>query len=309
MKTLRLTILGALAAGATLLMSGVVVADTTPQNVLSGRSSVYKNLDPGSLEDPTSGKAIQAIANGNLAPTEIWGRLEAGEKTECYGCVPIVADLLYNSTARNREIAAWWLRRRIFGVFGPGEVYEKTLNTLADQSQPEKKRAYAADALGEFLAAPGSPALAVALTKDPSPLVRKSAAHALWRMNSQGPNGELAAGIADTDENVRLMSLYAATRVNVFTGVSAVVERISDPSPKVRKRAAEALGTLRATDAVAGLIALTSPDTETDATVRAAAVASLGKIADPGAKDAVNAAMKDPNQFVRDAASIASRSL
>ncbi len=34
-------------------------------------------------------------------------------------------------TAQTREIAAWWLRRRIFGVFGPGQVYQQTINTLA----------------------------------------------------------------------------------------------------------------------------------------------------------------------------------
>lgn len=309
MKTLRLTVLSALAAGATLLTAGVVVADSSPQNVLNGRSSVYKSLDPGSLEDPTPSDAINAIGNGNLAPIEIWGRLEAGEKVECLECIPVVSQLLYDSHARNREIGAWWLRRRIFGVFGPGEVYETTLNTLADQSQPDEKRAYAAEALGEFLAAPGIPALATALTKDPSAMVRKAAAHGLWRINSQGPNGELATAIGDSDESVRLEALYAATRVNVFTGIDAVVQRISDSSPKVRKRAAEALGTLRAKDAVVGLIALTAPNTEADPAVRAAAVASLGRIADPAAKDAVNNAMSDPDQFVRDAAAIASRRL
>jgi HEAT repeat protein len=308
MKSIRTT-LSALAFGATLLAAGAVIADSNPQDVLAGRSKVYENLDPGSLENPTSSEGILEVGSGQLAPTEIYARLEHGEKVECVECVPAVAKLLYNSNARNREISAWWLRRRIFGVFGPGEVYETTLKTLADLGQSETKRAYAAEALGEFLAAPGVPALAAAVTKDPSPMVRKAAVHGLWRINSQGPNGELAIAIGDSDEDVRMEALYAATRVNVFTGVSAVVQRIDDPAPRVRQRAAEVLGTLRAKDAVVGLVALTNPKTESDAGVRAAAVSSLGKIADPAAKEAVSAALDDPNPFVRDAANVALRRL
>ena len=308
MKTIRTT-LGALLAGATLLVTGAVIADSAPANALGGRSQVYKNLDPLSLENTTSPAAIREVGNGNIAPTEIWSRLEKGERVECLDCIPIVSKLIYNSHPRTREISAWWLRRRILGVFGPGQVYEQTLKTVTDQSGSENKRSYAVEALGEFLASPGVPVIAQAAVSDPSPKVRKSAAFALWRINNQGPNGELAKAIGDQDEGVRLQALFAATRVNVFTGTDAVVKRISDESPLVRKRAAEALGTLRAKDAVAGLIALTSPSTETDANVRAAAVSSLGKIADAAAKDAVKAAESDPNQFVRDAAAIALRRL
>ncbi len=84
---------------------------------------------------------------------------------------------------------------------------------------------------------------------------------------------------------------------------------MGDSSPLVRKRAAEVLGTFRAKDAVVSLIAITDPATEPDPAVRAAAVSALGKIADPAAKDAVKAALNDPNGFVRDAATFASRRL
>lgn len=309
MNTIRRTTLSALVAGAALLVTGVVIADSAPKNVLSGRSKVYENLDPVSLEDTTTAEAIKETGAGNLAPIEIWARLEHGERVECLDCIPSVSNLLYHSESRNREIAAWWLRRRIFGVFGPGEVYEQTLKAAGDAGASENKRAYAIEALGEFLAAPGIPVIAKAATSDPSAKVRKSAAYALYRINSQGPNGELAAVIADKDEEVRLQALFATTKINVFTGASAVVKRISDESPRVRKRAAEVLGTIKAKDAVAGLIALTSPANESDPAVRAAAVSSLGKIGDPAAKDAVAAAASDPHQFVRDAAAIASRQL
>ena len=84
---------------------------------------------------------------------------------------------------------------------------------------------------------------------------------------------------------------------------------VSDPSALVRRRAAETLGVMKAADAVAGLIALTSPDEESDASVRAAAVWALGQIGDPEARDAILDARKDDDPSVRSAAAISSRLL
>lgn len=300
---------GLLAAGAISLVSSAGVADAEPQNTLGGRAKVYQQLDPNSLEEVSTPEQIKGVGAPNLAPTEIWRRLEHGERTECLDCIPVVSKLIYADHRKTREIAAWWLRRRIFGVFGPGQVYQQTLETLKDPSQPENKRAYAAEAIGEFLTHSGLDEVSTALVSDPSPKVRKSAAYALWRLNSAGPNNELAQAIGDSDVEVRMQALYTATRVHSFTDIAAVTERISDESPRVRKRAAEALGAMRAKDAVVGLIALTSADSESDPLVRASAVHALGQIADPAAKPAVTEALNDPNQFVKDAAKIALRRL
>ena len=142
----------------TLLMASGASADV-PNNVTSGRAEVYKQLDPGSLEQISTRDEVSALGAPNVAPTRIWKVLEHGEKLECLACVPVISKLLYNSNAKTREISAWWLRRRIFGVFGPGQVYEQTLNTLADSSETESHRVYAANALGEFLYGGGVPAL------------------------------------------------------------------------------------------------------------------------------------------------------
>src|SRR5690606_4677503 len=130
-------------------------------------------------------------------------------------------------------------------------------------------------------------------------------ARALTRLNHQGPNGELAAALSDSDTNVRLAALEGALRIHVFTGVDSIVKLIDDPSYEVRRRAARTLGAMRASDAVVGLILLTSPDSEPEASGRAAAVAALGRIADASSRDAVSAALDDPDQYVRDAARIA----
>jgi hypothetical protein len=313
MTTFRQLFIGTLSAGAALLVSPLgAAADNHDPGVHAGRATVYKNLPSESLERITGSerirKAAQGIQRGNTAPTEIWRALEHGERVECMSCIPYVAELLWDTHPKTREISAWWLRRRIFGVFGPGQVYSQVVDTLRTD-QNENQRAYAAEALGEFLSGSGVKFVSAAIRTDSSAKVRKSATLALMRLNSQGQNGEIALAIEDADEDVRMAGLFASVRVNVFNGYSAVVSRISDPSARVRKRAAENLGVMRAADAVVPLVAITSPAAEPDATVRAAAVAALGKIADPGGKTAVQAATSDPNQFVRDAAIIALRRL
>ena len=286
------------------LTTSLVLAEDQARNVHDGRASVYRHLHPDSLEDLSTPASIKAVTMGNVSPTRIWKVLEHGERVECLDCIPAVKGLLWDNNAKTREIAAWWLRRRIFGVFGPGEVYSQVVATL-HESDDERQRAFAADALGEFLVHAGVKHVAQALVEDASPKVRLSAARALTRLNHQGPNGELAAALSDSDKDVRLAALEGALRIHVFTGVDRVVTLIDDPSPEVRRRAARTLGAMRASDAVVGLILLTSADNEPVASVRAAAVAALGRIADASSKAAVTAALDDSDQYVRDAARIA----
>ncbi len=293
--------------GALLLASGASAAEP---NVYSGRAEVYKQLDPGSLEAVSTPEQIMKFKRANsVAPTHIWKVLEHGEKLECLACVPVVAGLLYNSNPKTREIGAWWLRRRIFGVFGPGQVYEQTVNTLGNASETEAHRVYAANALGEFLAGSGVKPLSKAAIGDESALVRKAAVAGLERLNSSGANGELALALGDSDADVRLAALHATTRINSFTDVGAVVALISDSSRLVRRRAAETLGVMKAADAVAGLLALASADQESDTAVRAAAIWALGQIGDPAARDVILAGQQDSNASVRSAANVSSRLL
>lgn len=280
------------------------------RRVHAGRALAYRQLDSASLEHLTTPERIFAVAEGGFAPTEIWRALEHGEKVECLRCIPGVSRLLFASDGRTREISAWWLRRRVLGVFGPGQVYERMVQTLGSADEPEHRRAYAAEALGEFLLSAGVPHVSRAVSEDSSPLVRRSAVRALQRLNSAGAQGELALAIGDEDEGVRLAAIEASTRVNVFSGVDALATRIDDPSSSVRVAAIEALGALRARDAVVALITRLSPSSEGAASVRAAAAAALGEIGDRQARDALStAASDDPDRFVRDAARIALRRL
>lgn len=281
-------------------------AQVDEARVYAGRATGYRNLDQPSLEAVSTPERIVAVTRSNVAPMEVWRALEHAEKVECLSCIPHVAKLLYNDNPRTREISAWWLRRRIFGVFGPGEVYSQTVDTLNDPTQSETRRVAAVEALGEFLTRAGVRHVAQAAITDSSAKVRLSAVNALKRLNSEGPAGELAAAMSDADEQVRLAAIAAAAKINRFTGVASVTERLADGSSSVRVKAAQALGQLKARDAVSGLVALTDPDTEDNAEVRAAAVAALGRIGDSAGRSAVSQAESgDPDRFVRNAARIA----
>ena len=293
----------------TLLLAAGASAETPVRNVTRGRAEVYKQLSPESLESVSTPLEISKLAAPNIAPTTVWKVLEHGEKLECLACVPVVSKLLYNSNAKTREISAWWLRRRIFGVFGPGQVYEQTLNTLGNASESESHRIYAANALGEFLYQGGEAALSKAAVGDASSAVRKAAVAGLERLNSSGVQGELAQALADSEADVKLAALHAATHINAFTDVSAVVGLISDSSPLVRRRAAETLGVFKAADAVAGLIELAKPEQESDTAVRAAAIWALGQIGDPAATDVILDAQKDGDTSIRSAANVSARLL
>ncbi|MGC4094292.1 MAG: HEAT repeat domain-containing protein [Polyangiaceae bacterium] len=285
-------------------------AATEGQNTLGGRAKVYESLDEGSLEKVTSTTALsKALRTQNIAPTRIWKLLEHGEKIECLDCVPRVARLLYDSNAKTREISAWWLRRRIFGVFGKGEVYSQVLGVLANSSESSKRRAQAANAIGEFLSPSGVNAVSVAAVSDADAPVRVAAVKALERLNSEGSGLALGKALSDSDEDVRLAALHAATSVNVFSSVNLVIERFGDSSALVRRRAAESVGAMRLADAVVGLVALSAEGKEPSADVRAAAVWAFGQIADPAAKPAVQAALSDSSTLVQNAAKISLRRL
>jgi HEAT repeat protein len=302
--------LGLVAVSSSSLADGAADANRSTH---AGRAAVYRNLQTSSLETVSSTEVIRSMFDRDgrpiVAPTRIWKVLEHGEKVECLSCISLVSGLLYDAQPKTREIAAWWLRRRIFGVFGPGEVYSRVIDTLGDETKSEQMRARAADAVGEFLSAAGAKHLSRAIREDQSVVVREAAVKALMRMNHQGTDSALSVAMGDEAEPVRLAAVRAATRVHSFRDLAALSERIGDSSAGVRREAAAALGIMRARDAVDGLIALASPEHESDPAVRMSAIWSLGQLGDPSAADVVQAALSDPDRFVRDAARAAGRRL
>jgi HEAT repeat protein len=279
--------------------------EVTPNSGAHGFASVYGNVPADQAEFlSTPDEMKSAAASG--APTLVWEALEHGEKVECLDCIAPVARLLYDSNAKNREIAAWWLRRRIFGVFGPGEVYEQTINAVHSDPDPVR-RSFAAYALGEFFFAPGIDACAQALATDSDPGVRSAAASALGRLNDDGA-GALGHALSDSDSGVRLAALGAAVRINSFSGLANVAGLTTDSTVEVRRRAIEVLDSLGAKDAIAPVAAAAQNDA--DARVRAEACHALGTFGDASAIGVLTNLMNsDPDTFVRDQAQIALRRL
>jgi HEAT repeat protein len=249
---------------------------------------------------------ISVVTSG--APMQVWEALEHGERIECMACISVVAPLMYSENAQNREIAAWWLRRRMVGVFGPGEVYEQTLKTLAGDSNPTN-RAYAASAIGEFLLGNGIANVAQALAHDSSPMVRQYAASALGRLNDDG-SGALSAAFADSADNVKLAALTAAVRINSFTDGAAAVQALGDGNPLVRRRAAMLLDVMRFADAGGSLASLAQHDGDVE--VRVAACHALGNLGNTSAnilKVLTSVSTNDSSGLVRDMALIALQEL
>ena len=293
--TLVSSILGAAVACAA-LMSGAAAKSENPNKDGAGTAAVYGNIAPDQIEFLSTPDRIKSVASSG-APTAIWETLEHGEKVECLDCISVVEPLIYDANAKTREIAAWWLRRRVFGVFGPGEAYERTINTLKGDGDA-RRRAFAAYALGEFLAAPGIDACATALATDADPGVRVAAASALGRLNDDGAG---ALG-------VKIAAMSAASRINQFADAPSVTRGLGDADPQVRRRALELLDAMHARDAIATVATLAKSDPDAD--VRGAACHALGAFGDASSKDALLAiSTGDANGLVRDQAQIALRRL
>jgi len=294
-------ILGTFVACAALVNAGDAKSDS-PSTTGGVVSAVYgSNIPADQVEFLSSGDRIVA-ATSSGSPSLIWETLEHGEKVECTSCISSVAPLIYDTNSEVREIAAWWLRRRMFGVFGPGEVYQQTLGTLASDANPTR-RADAAYAIGEFLETSGIQAEATAISTDQDPGVRAAAAATLGRLNDDGA-GALSKALGDTNSAVKLAALQSAGRVNTFSDVATVAKLTGDADPLVRRRTAEILDQMNAKDSVASLVTLAQKDS--DANVRGAACHALGTIGDASAKGALTAiAANDSDGLVRDLAQMA----
>ena len=309
-KTLRLAAGSLVLAAATFSVQDARSAPTAaPREVTpsgSGFTGVYGSLPADQVEILSTPDTIKSAALSG-APTLVWEALEHGEKVECLDCIATVSPLLYDANAKTREIAAWWLRRRVFGVFGPGEVYSQTIAMLQSGQDPVQ-RADAAYALGEFFATPGIAACATAVKSDSDPGVRAAAASALGRLNDDGA-GALATALADSSSAVALAALASISRINSFSGASSIAALTGNSSTDVRRRAVEVLDALAATDSVDVVAAAAKNDT--DAGVRAAACHALGTFGTATSNDASamavlqKAAASDSDTFVRDQAQIA----
>jgi hypothetical protein len=310
-KKLQACILGTVVAATAFAMGSDAKSDPA---IPSGMQAVYGPSGPiqaNSTEFVSTENAIVSMASSG-APTAIWQTLEHGEAVNCLNCIGAVAPLLFDPNARNREISAWWLRRRMLGVFGPGEVYEQTLTTLSTDPSATR-RGYAASALGEFLIGSGIPALATSLTTDSDPGVRAAAASALGRLNDDGSNfgttfpAAMTVALGDSDSGVKVAALDAAGRVSTLadpTFPTKLAGLTGDADPLVRAHAVQLMDEMHLSSSAAALIGLAKGDP--DANVRLIACHALGTFGDTAAQPTLQyIAANDSSGLVRDMANIA----
>jgi HEAT repeat protein len=222
---------------------------------------------------------------------------------ECIGAVaPLLYDPLY---AKNREIAAWWLRKRVFGIFGPGEVYEQTGNTLASDPSAQR-RGFAASALGEFLDGAGIAPLAAAAIGDSDPGVRASAMAALGRINDDG-SGALTHGLIDSDTNTQIAAMEAAGRVSTISDANFIPQLttvLGSSNALVRKHAVQLLDEMDVVAADAAVLALAKGDSDENVRLNAChALGTFGNAADLATLQYI--AANDSSTLVQDMANIA----
>jgi hypothetical protein len=254
----------------------------------------------------SSPQAVQrAIASGS--PDAIKSELERAEHLVCVSCVDMVMPLLDNNNQGIRQVAAWWIARR--GV--ARNVRVEMLNRLG---QPDSVAARnAADVLGELHYVSSVPALSAALSNPVfSSEARAHMAAALGRISRPEVVAPLTTALGTNDGVVQVAAMQAlqsiaglrdgsavvpllgngdadvdvraeaATTLGMFhdaSAASALVTALqSDASPIVRKRAAWALGEIRANTAVAGPALQNAAANDASPFVRSLAAAALTRL-------------------------------
>ena len=162
--------------------------------------------------------------------------------------------------------------------------------TVLDDPEWQRRRG-AAWALGVLEDLAAVPALVQTLS-DRDGLVRREAAGALSQLKDPAALPGLLAALGDTELPVRRAAAGAIAGLGE-TALPSVQSSLANASIEQRVLLAEILGGLGVPEATGALIPLTSDE---DASVRAAAVLSLGKLAQPESVPALSISLRDTVQ-------------
>src|SRR5688572_18335914 len=254
------------------LVLAVVLLVASASPALAGRGS-----SPGAI--------LSAINSGSV--DAIQSELERAESLVCPSCVKMVRPLLDHRDRRVRQVAAWWLGRRglqnelydsmsarltgsdpiaarnaadVLGGLRMRLAIQPLGQLLVDGGRDAEARGAAARALGAIGDLAALPALSKALAAAEAP-VRAAALESLRGLRNFQEPGLAVPLLGDPDEDVRVQAIYTlgASRGRVMggsDGETAVRGRaavlISDPSARVRKKAAWARGEIGAPVSLAG---------------------------------------------------------
>ena len=128
---------------------------------------------------------------------------------------------------------------------------------------------------------------------DPDPDIRREAIDAAADLKDAEAASAIAALFSDQDPRVRADAIQAAAKMlgklainDNGTAAASLAQHLADPDAEVRRRAAGALGDLKARGSMPSLLKLLE---DPEGRVREEAIASLGKIGDPSAAAALKA--------------------
>ena len=248
----------------------------------------------------SSPQAVQrAISSGSS--DAIKSELERAEHLVCVSCVDMVRPLIDNQDQGIRQVAAWWLARR-------GVARTIRVEMLTRLAQPDSTLARnAADVLGEFHYVSSIPALGAALSNPVfSSEARAHMAQALGRISRPDVVAPLTAVLGGTDGVVKVAAMQALQSIPALRDGSAVAPLLGDSDVAVRAEAATTLGMFHDANGTAALVNALQNDASP--VVRKRAAWALGEIranttvAGPALQ---NAAANDASPFVRSLAASA----
>src|SRR6185436_105805 len=255
---------------------------------LAGRGS-----SPGAIQSAISSGSVDAIQ----------AELERAEHLVCPQCVRLVRPLLDHPDQRVRQVAAWWMGRR--GL--QNDLYD-TMSARLAGSDPVAARnaADVLGSLRMRLAIQPLGALAGDDGRDPIP--RVAAARALGRIGDIAALPLLGKALAANDAKVRAAAVASLRELRSFQDPTLAVPLLSDADEDVRVQAIYTIGATRSKalvsaggeEAVRGLAALVIGDPS--ARVRKKAAWALGEIGAPvslAGPALSQAASKDSDPLVR----------
>ena len=183
---------------------------------------------------------------------------------------------------------------------GTAEGVTALVQALETATDPLARKALI-QILGESGSRQALPHLIQALLRDHDWRVRTAAAWALGRIGTPLAVSPLVQVLKrDADERVQTMALWALGRIGSLRGMNALVNALRHASPRIRRAAAVALGTMAVPQALTFLARALEGDE--DPRVREAAAESLGHIGSREALDVLRRALEDPEPGVRRAA-------
>jgi HEAT repeat protein len=167
---------------------------------------------------------------------------------------------------------------------GIRDALPTALAALADDDQ--NVRMTAVEFVGEF----GSPEILGQLhaqTSDVEPRIRAASVLALGRLGGQVGDADVSRLMRDPDWTVREAAIITATNASLRSLLPTMIELLSDTDPRVRRRAAAAVGVMGEADTVPRLLAaFPDPSAEVSEAI-AVAVSRLDPDAVVGLADAL----------------------